>query len=308
MRRVFLWAARNAWLKEHLPTLPFMQRAVRRFMPGETMESALDAAAPLQAAGIATMYTRLGENLDHARGGRRGRRSLPRVLDAIVGARDRRRGLGQADPARPRPRRGRRPRPISSGSPSRRPRPARTSGSTWRAAPTPSHDRPVRAAPGRPAADRDLPAGVPQPDRRRHRAPPAARPGDPAGQGRLRRAGRIAYREQAQRRRELRRPRRSASCSRAAAGRSGWASARTTSSSSSRSPSRSAPPASAATASRSRCSTASGRTSSAGWRRRLPGPRRSSPTARTGTRGTCAASPSDRPTCLRPPPAAAVAA
>lgn len=63
MRRVFLWAARNRWLKEHLPGLPFMQRAVRRFMPGETMGSALEAAAPLQAAGIATMYTRLGENL-----------------------------------------------------------------------------------------------------------------------------------------------------------------------------------------------------------------------------------------------------
>ena len=63
MRRVFLWAARNAWLKEHLPRLPFMHRAVRRFMPGETLPSALDAAAPLQAAGIATMYTRLGENL-----------------------------------------------------------------------------------------------------------------------------------------------------------------------------------------------------------------------------------------------------
>ncbi len=63
MRRVFLWAARNAWLKEHLPGLPFMRRAVRRFMPGETLESALDAAAPLQAVGIATLYTRLGENL-----------------------------------------------------------------------------------------------------------------------------------------------------------------------------------------------------------------------------------------------------
>jgi proline dehydrogenase len=63
MRRVFLWAARNPWLKEHLPRFPFMQRAVRRFMPGETLESALDAAAPLEAAGIGTMYTRLGENL-----------------------------------------------------------------------------------------------------------------------------------------------------------------------------------------------------------------------------------------------------
>src|SRR6476659_4446139 len=40
-----------------------MRRAVRRFMPGETMEAALDAAAPLQAAGIGTMYTKLGENL-----------------------------------------------------------------------------------------------------------------------------------------------------------------------------------------------------------------------------------------------------
>jgi len=64
MRRVFLWAARNAWLRDRLPRMRFMRRAVRRFMPGETMESALDAAPPLQAAGIGTMYTKLGENLE----------------------------------------------------------------------------------------------------------------------------------------------------------------------------------------------------------------------------------------------------
>ncbi len=64
MRRVFLWAARNRWLKQHLPRMRFMQRAVRRFMPGETVESALVAAGPLQAAGIGTIYTRLGENLE----------------------------------------------------------------------------------------------------------------------------------------------------------------------------------------------------------------------------------------------------
>lgn len=63
MRRVFLWAARNAWLRTRLPRLRFMQRAVRRFMPGETLDDALQAAAPLEAAGIATMFTRLGENL-----------------------------------------------------------------------------------------------------------------------------------------------------------------------------------------------------------------------------------------------------
>ena len=64
MRRVFLWAARNPWLRDRLPRMRFMRRAVRRFMPGETMESALDAAAPLQAAGMGTMYTKLGENLE----------------------------------------------------------------------------------------------------------------------------------------------------------------------------------------------------------------------------------------------------
>ena len=65
MRRVFLWAARNRWLRERLPRFRFMKRAVRRFMPGETLEDALAAALPLEAAGISSMYTRLGENLEH---------------------------------------------------------------------------------------------------------------------------------------------------------------------------------------------------------------------------------------------------
>lgn len=65
MRRVFLWAARNRWLRERLPHMRFMRRAVRRFMPGETLAEALGAAAPLQAVGIGTIYTRLGENLEN---------------------------------------------------------------------------------------------------------------------------------------------------------------------------------------------------------------------------------------------------
>jgi proline dehydrogenase len=65
MRRVLLWAARNRWLKENLPRFRFMRRAVRRFMPGETIEDALAAALPLQTAGIGTLYTRLGENLEN---------------------------------------------------------------------------------------------------------------------------------------------------------------------------------------------------------------------------------------------------
>ena len=66
LRKVFLAFARNPWMRERLPTLPFMQKAVRRFMPGDTIEDALGVAADLQAAGIGTMYTRLGENIADA--------------------------------------------------------------------------------------------------------------------------------------------------------------------------------------------------------------------------------------------------
>ena len=63
LRKLLLWLGRNAWLRERLPTLPFMQRAVRRFMPGEDIDDALDAAVELQVLGIGTLYTKLGENI-----------------------------------------------------------------------------------------------------------------------------------------------------------------------------------------------------------------------------------------------------
>ena len=84
MRRVFLWAARNAWLRDHLPRMRFMRRAVRRFMPGETLEAALDAAGPLEAAGIGSMYTRLGENLASLDEADEVADHYMRVFDAIV--------------------------------------------------------------------------------------------------------------------------------------------------------------------------------------------------------------------------------
>jgi proline dehydrogenase len=55
--------ARNAWLRRRIPRLWFSKRAVRRFMPGEDAESALAAAAGFGVEGIATIFTRLGENL-----------------------------------------------------------------------------------------------------------------------------------------------------------------------------------------------------------------------------------------------------
>jgi proline dehydrogenase len=55
--------ARNPWLREHLPRLWFSRRAIRRFMPGEDVDSALKAAVDFQVEGLASMFTRLGENL-----------------------------------------------------------------------------------------------------------------------------------------------------------------------------------------------------------------------------------------------------
>ena len=66
LRTAFLWAARNPFLGEKLPNLPFMQRAVHKFMPGEEISDALEVAQPLQAAGIGTLYTKLGEAIEDA--------------------------------------------------------------------------------------------------------------------------------------------------------------------------------------------------------------------------------------------------
>jgi proline dehydrogenase len=63
MRRILLWMARNPTLRERLPRLPFVRRAVRRFMPGETVEDGLRAADVLIATGQGVLFTRLGENL-----------------------------------------------------------------------------------------------------------------------------------------------------------------------------------------------------------------------------------------------------
>jgi len=63
MRSLLLWMARNSWLRRRLPRLWFARRAVRRFMPGEDPESAVAVAVGFQIEGIASLLTRLGENL-----------------------------------------------------------------------------------------------------------------------------------------------------------------------------------------------------------------------------------------------------
>ncbi len=62
-RSALLWASDNEWLRRAAPRLPFVRAAVRRFMPGETLDAALDAARSFQERGIPTTFTHLGENV-----------------------------------------------------------------------------------------------------------------------------------------------------------------------------------------------------------------------------------------------------
>ena len=66
MRRVLLWMARNPWLRRQVPRLWFVRRALRRFMPGETLEDALIAAESYAPKWIGGLFTHLGENLADA--------------------------------------------------------------------------------------------------------------------------------------------------------------------------------------------------------------------------------------------------
>jgi proline dehydrogenase len=66
MRKALLAASTNSWLRDHVTKWGFVRRSVTRFMPGEQIEDALQAARALQKVGINTILTRLGENLTKA--------------------------------------------------------------------------------------------------------------------------------------------------------------------------------------------------------------------------------------------------
>lgn len=63
LRSALLWMARNERLGDTIPTLPFAQRAVRRFLPGERVEDAFAAAERLRDERVGVLFTRLGENI-----------------------------------------------------------------------------------------------------------------------------------------------------------------------------------------------------------------------------------------------------
>ena len=66
MRSLLLAGSESPWLRRHAPHLPFIRKAVTRFMPGEKLEDALRAAAELRQQGISAVLTELGENVTDA--------------------------------------------------------------------------------------------------------------------------------------------------------------------------------------------------------------------------------------------------
>lgn len=63
LRAGLLKASESRWLADHLPNYPFARRAVKRFMPGESVEDALSECAALQQRKLSSVITRLGENV-----------------------------------------------------------------------------------------------------------------------------------------------------------------------------------------------------------------------------------------------------
>jgi len=65
-RAVILRAAQNQWLKEHVNRYDFVRKSVSRFMPGETLDDAVNVAHQLRSRNLGTAFTHLGENVADA--------------------------------------------------------------------------------------------------------------------------------------------------------------------------------------------------------------------------------------------------
>jgi proline dehydrogenase len=83
MRTMLLAASQNVWLREHAVRYPFVKRSVSRFMPGETLEDALLAAASLRHKGVGSIFTHLGENVADRNEARQVTEHYLQVLDRI---------------------------------------------------------------------------------------------------------------------------------------------------------------------------------------------------------------------------------
>lgn len=64
LRKFLLWASESDFLAKRLARFAFVHRAVRRFMPGETSDEAIEEAASLHTSRITSVLTLLGEKVE----------------------------------------------------------------------------------------------------------------------------------------------------------------------------------------------------------------------------------------------------
>ncbi len=65
-RTLLLRASRSPWLADQFRKRAFARRAVRKFMPGESLGEAIDAATALAKDNLGTVLTQLGEQVQNA--------------------------------------------------------------------------------------------------------------------------------------------------------------------------------------------------------------------------------------------------
>ena len=83
LRAALLRASRSTWLAEQFRDRPFARRAVRRFMPGEDVSAAIEAAATLATARLGSVLTALGERVNTRAEAEAVRTHYLEVLDLI---------------------------------------------------------------------------------------------------------------------------------------------------------------------------------------------------------------------------------
>ena len=86
MRNALLWASTNPWMRERATKTAFVRRSVVKFMPGERVEDAIEAARALKPQGINTILTRLGENITRIEEAQEVYDHYVRVIDLVKAA------------------------------------------------------------------------------------------------------------------------------------------------------------------------------------------------------------------------------
>lgn len=84
MSEFLLWCSQNEWMTQNLPRYGFVKRAVKRFMPGEDLESALIEAKRLHGEGVSSILTLLGENVTNTKEADEVTRHYLHLLDEIA--------------------------------------------------------------------------------------------------------------------------------------------------------------------------------------------------------------------------------